>query len=39
MTTKFFHSTLMLRFGQIKVAKKKFMVQKTIKFGMLMLII
>ena len=39
MTTEFFHSTLMLRFGKIKVAKKKIMVQKTIKFGMLMLII
>ena len=23
MTTEFFHSTLMLRFGKIKVAKKK----------------
>ena len=28
MTTEFFHSTLMLRFGKIKVAKKKLWCKK-----------
>ena len=31
MTTKNFHNIIMLRIGQTKVAKEKFMVQKNLR--------